>query len=80
MCLTIRVQGRNTKCSKRNCDLLLLLLCAPAAAQVCVLAAPDGLWLARLAEAADLRDRTAITSAEFEQLKASLVAQLRAAV
>lgn len=48
--------------------------------KVCVLAARDGLWLARLAEAADLRDRTSLNSFEFEQLKASLVAQLKAAV
>lgn len=45
-----------------------------------MLAAPDDRWLARLGEAADLRDRAAITPAEFEQIKASLVAQLRAAV
>jgi hypothetical protein len=48
--------------------------------QVCVLAAPNESWLASLAEAADLKDGGFITSAEFEQLKASLVAQLRAAV
>lgn len=48
--------------------------------QVCVLAAPNESWLSRLSEAADLRDRGLITSAEFEQLKASLVAQLRTAV
>jgi hypothetical protein len=55
------------------------VLCA-GVLQVCVLAVPNESWLARLGEAADLRDRGLITSAEFEQLKASLVAQLRAAV
>lgn len=47
--------------------------------QVAVLAAPNDSWLSRLGEAADLQDRKLITAAEFDQLKASLVAQLKAA-
>lgn len=44
-----------------------------------MLAAPDECWLSRLGEAADLRDGGLISSSEFEQLKTSLIAQLRAA-
>ena len=44
-----------------------------------MLAAPTESWLVRLGEAADLRDRGLINTHEFEQLKASLLAQLRAA-
>lgn len=47
--------------------------------QVFVLAAPSDSWLGRLAEAADLKDRGLITAQEFEQLKASLIVQLKAA-
>lgn len=47
--------------------------------QVPVLAAQTESWLSRLGEAADLRDRGLITGQEFEQLKGSLLAQIKAA-
>jgi hypothetical protein len=51
-----------------------------AALQVSVLAAPDDTWLGRLSETADLYDKRLITAEEFSQIKASLLAQIRAAV
>jgi hypothetical protein len=46
---------------------------------VAVLSAPTDTWLGRLSETADLYDKRLITAEEFSQIKASLLAQTRAA-
>lgn len=46
--------------------------------KVCVLAAAEETWLARLSEAADLSAKGLINESEAAQLKRSLISQLRA--